>query len=144
MQNRSKPPIRKLAGKSGSEASLFVMSWGLGMMSGVVASAIAVMCALALGYLSLGVQVVSAQESLSSPANTIVEVLGSPTQLAEASMDGTPTVTGHLLPSATPTPPATILPTTAPNYIATATQACSLFQSKFPGTPCPRFNTPTP
>jgi hypothetical protein len=144
MQNRSNAPIRKPPGKAGGADRFFVLSWGLGLMSGMVASAIAVMGALALGYLSLGVQVASAQEPLSTPGATGVDPLVAQTQLAEALMEGTPTVAGSLLPSATPTPPAPILSTATPNYIATATQACSLFRSGFPGTPCPPFNTPMP
>ena len=31
-----------------------------------------------------------------------------------------------------------------PDFAATATQACSLFRSNFPGTPCPRYSTPSP
>jgi len=143
MQNRSNTPNRKPPGKAWGASKLFVLSWGLGLMSGMVASAIAVMGALAFGYLSLDVQVASAQGLLSTPGATVVDTLVAQTQLAESLMDGTPTVTGSLLPSVTPTPPGTILSTATPNYIATATQACSLFRSSFPGTPCPTFNTPT-
>ena len=142
MQDRSNTPIRKPPGKSGDVDMLLILSWGLGLLSGMVVSAIAVISALGLGYLSLGVQGASAQEPLSASASAVVDTLVAETQLAEGLMEGTPV--GPFIASGTPTPPGTILPTATPNYIATATQACSLFRSSFPGTPCPGFNTPTP
>jgi len=42
----------------------------------------------------------------------------------------------------TSTPTATF--TATPNFAATATAACESFNSRFPGTPCPPFATPTP
>ena len=144
MQTRMNPPTRKPPGKSGGVTQLLVLSWSLGLLSGLAASAIAVMAALALGYLDLGVQVASGQEPLSGPAAALVETQVAQTPLAEALMEGTPTPMEALIPSTTPTPPATILPTATPNYVATATQSCATFRSRFPGTPCPLFRTPTP
>jgi hypothetical protein len=47
--------------------------------------------------------------------------------------------------SATPSPENTPVPATAtPDFAATATQACTVFRNRFPGTPCPRLPTPTP
>jgi hypothetical protein len=40
-------------------------------------------------------------------------------------------------PPSTPTPAPTETPTATPDLLATATAACSTFQSQFPGTPCP-------
>jgi hypothetical protein len=113
---------------------MFVLSWGIGMMTGIVASAIAVIGALALGFVSIGGTAAAAQ--LASPT-----ALGTPTAastlLAVALDQGTPTATSTL--AATQAPP-----TDLPNFAATATQACSLFRANFPGTPCPRFSTPSP
>jgi hypothetical protein len=140
MQNRVNQTNRKPPGKSGGEAQLFVLSWSIGLLSGMAASAIAVMVAIAMGYLSLGVEVASAQEPQSGAATTMADTLTAGT-VQPMIMLG-PTSTADLL--STPTPMSTGLATWTPNYAATATQACYLFHSNMPGTPCPRYSTPTP
>ena len=134
MQSNNSPNRRPAPAQAGGLNRLFVLSWGIGMMTGLVASAIAVIGALALGYVSLGVQPAAAQSLSPITADTPT---AASTLMAEAVDQGTPT------PSATPA--ATLAPPTRlPDFAATATQACSLFRSGFPGTPCPRYSTPTP
>jgi hypothetical protein len=139
MPSNDSPSLHSAQAKPGGINRLFVLSWGIGLMTGVVASTIAVIGALELGYVSFGAQPASAQAS--GPAMpTPTELAASPTVLMEALVENTPTPTGTQAIASVIPVPATIVP----NYAATATQACSSFNSRFPGTPCPRFNTPTP
>jgi len=56
-----------------------------------------------------------------------------------------PACVATVAPSVSPSPENTPVPATAtPDFAATATQACAVFRYRFPGTPCPRFRTPTP
>ncbi len=130
MPSNNSPNLHPVPARAGGMNRMFVLSWGIGMLTGIVASAIAVIGALAFGYVSIGGTTPAAQ--LASPA-----ALGTPTAastlFAASSDQGTPTL------AATQSPP-----TGMPNFAATATQACSLFRSSFPGTPCPRFSTPSP
>jgi len=137
MQNRMSNPIKKPPLKPASDAQVFLLSWGIGLLSGMATSAIAVMVAIAMGYLSLGVEAASAQEPQPSPATTMADLLTAGTVQPMIMLGPTSTVD----PLSTPTP--TGLATSTPDYAATATQACHLFHSNMPGTPCPRFNTPT-
>ena len=120
--NRHRPP------QSGAAPDkLLVAGWGIGMMTGIAASAFVAVAAAALGYLSFGPTPTGAQAGL----------LAQPTPLqlgpaATTPLPASPAVTGS------PTPPPNAL-----EFAATATQACSLFRSSFPGTPCPRASTPT-
>jgi hypothetical protein len=127
-------PIKNPPRKTASDVQVFLLSWGIGLLSGVVTSAIAVMVAIAMGYLSLGVEVASAHET---QPTAMVDNLTAGTEQPMIMLG--PTSTSD--PLSTPTP--TGLATSTPDYAATATQACYLFHSNMPGTPCPRFNTPT-
>jgi hypothetical protein len=132
MPSNNSPNLHTAPARAGGMSRMFVLSWGIGMMTGIVVSAIAVIGALALGYVSIGGTAAAAQ--LPSPT-----AVGTPTAastlLAAEFEQGTPTATL----AATQAPP-----TGLPNFAATATQACSQFHSNFPGTPCPRFSTPSP
>jgi hypothetical protein len=130
MPSNNSPNLHPAPARAGGISRMFVLSWGIGMLTGIVASAIAVIGAMAFGYVSIGGTVAAAQ--LASPTAPGTPTAAS-TLLAVSLDQGTPTL------AATQSPP-----TGLPNFAATATQACSLFRANFPGTPCPRFSTPSP
>ena len=130
--NRHSPP------QAGAKTDrLMVMSWGVGIMTGMAASAFVAMVAVALGYLSFGTPSADARVGLAGQP-LLIEVSLTPTPPILAAQALTDSVSLAGLASATPAPP-----TATPDLAATATQACSLFRSNFPGTPCPRSSTPT-
>lgn len=126
MKPNSGPSTIRSPQRAGVTDGRLIASWGVGTMTGMAASAIVFIGAFALGYVSFGAQPAGAQVS--------VPVLPSAPE-----MTASPTVLMEVIASATPVPP-----TIVPDYAATATQACSMFTSLFPGTPCPGFMTPTP
>jgi len=133
MPSNNSPNLHPAPARAGGINRMFVLSWGIGMMTGIVASAIAVIGALALGFVSIG-----GTAAAQSPSVTeLVTPTPASTLLAEALDQGTPSPSATL--AATQAPP-----TGLPNFAATATQACSQFRANFPGTPCPRFSTPSP
>jgi hypothetical protein len=107
------------------------------MMTGMAASAVVAIIAVALGYLSFGPTPASAQAGLlAQPTPHELSLSATPPLLAAQAVTDSPTLAG--LASVTPTPPPAAF-----DFAATATQACSQFRSSFPGTPCPRSSTPT-
>ncbi|MCJ7676212.1 MAG: hypothetical protein MUO35_00645 [Anaerolineales bacterium] len=135
MQPNLQKPAPTPSDKGGGISRLLVFSWGLGMMTGLVTAAVAVMGAIALGYIALGTPAGAAPAAVltsatpvglgltGTPAATLSTVEASPATL-------TPSPTTAVLTS-TPVPPTA-------NFAATATQACATFRSRFPGTPCPQ------
>jgi hypothetical protein len=121
---------------------VFILVLAIGILIGMILAAIAGMGLVAFGVLSLGPAGACPQTPVCPPTAAFLPVC--PTCAAaltsEVTAPATPTVT------LTPVPPTeTAVPATAtPDYVATATQACAYFRSRFPGTPCPRFRTPTP
>lgn len=134
-------PVDKRTGGPPGGNRAVIFSWLLGTFTGVVLSVLLFLAAYSLGYISF-----RSGSASSTPSAALVAGSSTPTDCPAC----TPTATepGISLPSETPTLTATqeaVSPSPAsPDFAATATQACATFRNRFPGTPCPRFKTPTP
>ncbi len=138
---REQPSTNMRTGKPPSGDRIVIFSWVLGTFTGVVLSALLFLATYSLGYVSF-----PPVSTSSSPSAALVAGSLTPTDCPECSP--TATEAGAADASETPTPTASQeiqSPTPASHdFGATATQACTTFRNRFPGTPCPVFRTPTP
>ncbi len=117
----------------------FLLVLVIGILTGLILATILGLGLISFGYLSVGSSQAACGPQSSSCPPTVAFLPVCPTCAAASSpivITATPLPTG----TATDTP----LPSFTPDYASTATQACSIFRNRFPGTPCPRFSTPTP
>jgi len=129
---RPHPAVR--AFKPASPDATFVLVLIVGILTGMVLSAILGMGLYAFGWLDfVGASAAPDPQVLCAPTAAFLPVC--PTSNAACMLTATPT----------PTPESTAAPAAAtPDFAATATQACSEWRSRFPATPCPAFVTPSP
>ncbi len=112
---------------------LFVLALIVGILIGLVLAAIGGMGLYAFGWLGVG----ECPSALTTP--------GYCPPTAIYFFPECPTNEAGCFVTATPSPDTTVAPPAAtPDFAATATQACSDWRSRFPGTPCPPFVTPSP
>jgi hypothetical protein len=118
---------------------MFLLVLVIGILTGLVLATILGLGLISFGYVSVGSYPAACGSQTTICPPTIAFLPVCPTCAAISA----PSV-GTATPS--PTPMTTEVPggTSTPDYAATATQACSIFHNRFPGTPCPRFKTPTP
>lgn len=118
---------------------MFLLVLMIGILTGLILATILGLGLISFGYLSVGASPAACGSQTSVCPPTVAFLPVCPTCAA---------VSAPLVITATPLPTSTATDTPAatstPDYIATATQACSIFRNRFPGTPCPRFRTPTP
>ncbi len=118
---------------------MFLLVLVIGILTGLILATILGLGLISFGYLSVGSSSAAcgSQGSVCPPTAAFLPVC--PTCGA---------VSAPVVITATPLPTSTATDTPAatstPDYATTATQACSIFRNRFPGTPCPRFKTPTP
>jgi hypothetical protein len=123
------PAVRAL--RAAAPDRTFVLVLIVGVLIGMVLSAIAGIGLYAFGWLDFGGGAFApAPTALCAPTAAFLPLC--PTCDAACSQTATPT----------PTPESTASP--VPDFAATATQACSDWRSRFPATPCPAFVTPSP
>jgi hypothetical protein len=124
-----------------SDNRMLIFSWVLGTFTGVVISSLLFLATYSLGYVSF--RSTSAPASLSA---AVVVESPTPTDCPECTPTATETGAAQATETPTPAPSQEIQSSATPfaDFAATATQACATFHNRFPGTPCPRFRTPTP
>jgi hypothetical protein len=118
---------------------MFLLVLVIGILTGLILATILGLGLISFGYLSVGSSPATCGTQTTICPPTVAFLPVCPTCAAvSAPSEGTAT------PSPTPVATEAQGGTSTPDYAATATQACSIFRNRFPGTPCPRFKTPTP
>ncbi len=125
--NSTQPNPTVRAPKPGSPDRIFVLVLIVGILIGMVLAGILGIGLYAFGWVNLGGCVTVPGTPAYCPPTAIYFLPECPTNEAGCFITVTPTQT----------PEGTVAPAATPDFAATATQACSEWNARFPGTPCP-------